>query len=75
MQKIFNIVVIFVLSMSLYGHNLQQQQISELKKMNTKIVGVVAINARDNNDLQDSLTQVIDAINDGAVYIDYEVTK
>ena len=72
MQKIFNIVVIFVLSMSLYGHNLQQQQISELKKMNTKIVGAIAINARDTSDVQEAVINVINAINDEAVYIDYD---
>lgn len=74
MQNIFNTVFVFVLGMSLYGHNLQQQQISELKKMNIKIVGAIAINARDNNDLEESLIHTISVIND-MVYIDYEVTK
>lgn len=61
MQKIFNIFVIFVLAMSLYGHNLQRQQIVDLKNA--------------DKETEQSIIHIIDAINDGAVYIDYEVTK
>lgn len=73
MQKVFNVTIVLILAMSIYSHWRQSAKIKKLESMNTKIVSGMISNARDTSSLQNTIVDVINAINDGAVYIDYEI--